>query len=244
MADDKTEIIALSLKLGHPRLKAEAWAETAERNGELEKMRQRLLNRYNRSAGEIRRSAIKREQDQRADESRLRYSQERELVDATRANRRRTATLGQRLDDALARASAQSTVSAQRLDADIISGTATKSKPPPQQQGVMYEPSQSTAHEYYGRRFKLLLHSFEREVDATERRPLQGEGHGESGDEKDRRLVRDYKGWSAHEVAAYDRSLGSPLAVKRARIRLELRPNDGLPAEDELAHESSPSYSA
>lgn len=72
-------------------------------------------------------------------------------------------------------------------------------------------------------RLRALISSFEFDLDAEE---LGAEGTRETADERDRRIVRDYEGFASYEVATFDRSVGSPDTVERAR-----RKHGRLPAK-------------
>ena len=222
------ECVALSIKLGSTREQAERTAKLASMAGNLPEHRRRLLGLYRAATTRIIRQVNRTEAQVEAGDANLRYVQHRELFEASRRAERELLQMGGRYDQAIGRAKAHTTVSAQQLDSDRISGSKTKSKPP-RLQGDM--PSGETAFDYYSRRMRRFVEALEREVDAVELRPMGSVRPHESGDEKDKRLAEAFEGWPAHEVSVFDRSMGSPRTVERARARLGLKAKDGTPEE-------------
>ena len=218
--------VRVAIRLGQTRERAEREVALAKTASNFSEHYRRLAGLHRAATTRIIRNTEKQEREQLAEKANLRYVQERELFEASRRAQRKALSMGARYDVAMSRAKGHSTVSAQQLDGDRISGSKTKSKPP-SLKGDM--PSGETAYDYYSRRMKRFLEALEREVDAVELRPMGSVRPQESGDEKDKRLVESFEGWPAHEVSVFDRTMGSPRTVERARARLGLKPKDGLP---------------
>lgn len=128
---------------------------------------------------------------------------------------RQEMSLGRRLDRVLRDLTLQGGLPASRPDRDVIRTGTSSSMPPPD--------AHSGYDEHY-RRALAVVQVAEREVDDVRVRSISADFAGETPDDRDKRLIRDFEGFCPNDVVAFDRSFGTTRAVERARVRMNRDP--------------------
>lgn len=152
---------------------------------------------------------------------------ERVALAYMRAQERRQRPLWARLRDAVDQAKVFSTAKASNLDPVDISRQKAGSREPPQ--------AQDTDWSGYLARVELALEHFEEALDAERGLSPARDFKRMTTSELDRELAK-WAGVDSHEVARRAPWLGKTYwTICRARKRMGVRQNDGLPIEDNKA---------
>lgn len=146
------------------------------------------------------------------------HYEDRLRQERNRSQTRRAWPLDVRVKQALSRALALSDVDAATIGRETARVQAGSSPPAPD----------NSLLSRYERKLRLLIESFEREIDAECYRPTSADLPRETSLERDMRLINDFEGIPSHEVTFLDGSFGSPRSIERARARYGRRPHDGV----------------
>jgi hypothetical protein len=183
------------------------------------------LRRLKAKRERLEKGALKQHEDRLADEraerARQRHERGRAKDRAAREALRGRQTLNVRLAACIQRAGTLA-----GLGTGSIAGGQRRT-----QEGSAPPAARNDVADFYMVRLRALIGNFERELDAE----ISGAaGAAESADERDRRIVRDYEGWASYEVATFDRSVGSPDTVERARRKHGRMPSRGYRPPEEV----------
>lgn len=167
----------------------------------------RLKGRQRRLGAAVLRNHEAKLQDAESDRRRAAHEKRRKVAREEREGRRRGLSLPERLAECLGRAETLAGLSTGSWVGGGRGGAPDSVAPP---------RADNEAATYYGPRLRALVSAFERDLDIEQ---YGADGHRESVDDRDQRLVRDFEGWSAAEVVAFDRSVNSIDTVNRARLK-------------------------
>lgn len=177
-----------------------------ERAGSLAIAYQRLSAKLAQQERFVNRKHEERIAERFAEQARARHARRQSKARDERQADRRSADLARRLADCLQRSATLSAISAVGVAGGNVSTGKKESSPPP---AVLND-----VVDFYLPRLVALIGNFERDIDAE---LLGHTAAAEKPEDRDLRIVRDYEGWEAHEVATFDRSVGSAQIVERAR---------------------------
>lgn len=149
------------------------------------------------------------------------------LLRLAEQQRREGLTLGHRLDAALRRARTCSEAQAGDLERRSPSADSEQAGPR-DDRGLLFQPGKESVADFFEWRFRVLVESLEREVDAFKLRPFFGQATGESTEDRDARLL-EYKrqGLSPREILLIDPAQGSIAAVVKAYARIAKDDDEG-----------------
>ncbi len=135
--------------------------------------------------------------------------------------RRANLTLGHRLDAALRRAQIIAEAPASNYERRSPSADSDDAGPR-DSRGMLFEPGGDSLADHFTWRFRVLVESLEREVDAHHWAALTGGPHGESMEDRDARLL-EYRrrGLGPRDILLLDPAQGSVAAILKAYARID-----------------------
>lgn len=140
--------------------------------------------------------------------------------------RRAGLTLGHRLDAMMRKARLISEAPASNYERRSPSADSDEAGPR-DSRGLLFEPGNNSLADHFEWRFRVLVESLEREVDAHYWAALTGGPHGESTEDRDSRLLEYRKrGLGPRDILLLDPSQGSVAAIMKAYARLDKKEND------------------
>ena len=99
---------------------------------------------------------------------------------------------------------------------------------PRDSRGMLFQPGGDSLADHFTWRFRVLVESLEREVDAHHYAALTGGPHGESKEDRDARLL-EYRrrGLGPRDILLLDPAQGSVAAILKAYARIDKEKEDG-----------------